>query len=546
MSQDQERIDGRLRWIRTLGLQGGTGPSLEDIRRRLDETPIAVVVGAEHVASLDTQMTALTAVNLLARLFRRLVIVVPSDAVTDTRLPFVEGTLGPALAVFAKRVHASVRTELAETVPLGGFALHVADTSAGSGYSSAYCSGAGWGARVGRQPVRVSTAAGENPIGPLIAAALGCAELFKLVFNDVLQGVIPAENETFSALTLEVGDVDPALPLGGVTLPHTTLVGAGSIGSAFLWGLTHLRGAQGELVIVDHDTLKPHNPDRAILILDEAGNLELPKATWARDVVRPYLPGMSLEAHEGTIRGYVDGLPPEYVLPLAISAVDSIESRRDVQDALPERILNASTGPTKVEISRHGFADGRGCLYCMYLSEVLERALVRLAMARTGFESERDVAELLMPDNPRVLTAANLRGIERHNNLRPRSLERYAGRRLPELLADEVWYGQAPVQLDDGQALITTAFVSALAGFLLLAEVLKESDPDLAAYRLDGVYEQELLGVPNGFRYHLPQDRSGYCLCGSPLRQSLYGAKYLVGVEKLVYHPRSGASAQQL
>lgn len=146
----------------------------------------------------------------------------------------------------------------------------------------------------------------------------------------------------------------------------------------------------------------------------------------------------------GTIRAYVDTLDPDYTLPLAISAVDSIESRRDIQDALPGAILNASTGPTNVEVSRHGALGEGPCLYCLYLPDVLARSRVQLAMARTGF-GQKDVAGLLVPDGHR-LTLDNVRGIERHNRLAPGALHAYHGRSLAELLDDHLWYGQTPVK----------------------------------------------------------------------------------------------------
>ena len=46
-------------------------------------------------------------------------------------------------------------------------------------------------------------------------------------------------------------------------------------------------------------------------------------------------------------------------------------------------------------------------------------------------------------------------------------------------LLREIAYNQAPIQTEHGPALVTTAFVSALASLLLLAEVIKEA-ADLA------------------------------------------------------------------
>lgn len=523
MSMGMAETDGRLRFVRSL--QGGaSGVSGEELRRRLDEQPIALVVGAQVATQFTVQVTALTAVNLLARLFRRLVIVTP-DVPVHGQVPFLNGRLSPALAQFASRVHPDTRAEVATTRPSGAVALHVAGAAAGASGGDVFCHGAGWLARVGRRAVEPLAATDTNPVGALVAAALGAAEVFKVVFGDVLAAVTPAEDVTLSALTYEVGDLDVGPAPGDMRLPETTLVGAGSIGSAFLWGLAHLRAARGALTIVDHDRLEAHNPDRAILVLDGAAASGAWKAEWARDTVQPWLLDVAVAAHRGTIRGYVDSLPPDYTLPLVISAVDRVESRRDIQDALPGGILNASMGATNVEVTRHGLLSEGACLYCVYLPEVLERAPITVALARTGF-APKDVAEMLLPDKRRLLTVGDVRGIERRHDLPEGALAQYAGRPLQELLRDPRWYSQAAVTVDEGQALVTTAFVSALAGFFLLGEALKDAIPALASYRLASVYEQELLAIPNAFIYAAPRDTTGYCLCHNPLRQRLSRAKY--------------------
>jgi len=518
-----ELRDGRLRFVRSLG-RGPTSLTEEALLSRLNETPIAVVVAARDAGWQD-QIAALTAVNLLARLFRQLVIVAHEDIRADPAVPYVEGPFAAALAAFAQRVHPDVRAEISQVVPIEAIALHFGVGSKPSGSTDVFCCGAGWLSRVARRPVSLPQPVDQNPVGPLVAAALAVAEVFKIVFGDVLTGVIPALDVTFSALTYETGETDLGPAMADLNLPETLLVGAGSIGSALLWGLSHASGLSGALMIVDPDRLGQHNPDRAILVLDEAAHQELEKALWASDVVKQYLPQLSIRGLRLTVREFVDTLDEDYVLPLIISAVDSVESRRDIQDAVPREILNASTGATNVELSRHAEFAVQPCLYCLYLPDVLSRSPIELAMERTGF-SQKDVAELMIPDSARMLTTDNVRGIERRNDLKPGALRMFEGRRLSELLQDQLWYGQAPVSVDSGQALLTTAFVSALAGFLLLAELLKAADPALAQFRLTGVYQQELLGIPNGFAYTVNRDGTGYCLCHSPLRRQLYREKY--------------------
>ncbi len=53
--------------------------------------------------------------------------------------------------------------------------------------------------------------------------------------------------------------------------------------------------------------------------------------------------------------------------------------------------------------------------------------------------------------------------------------------------------GAAPVQVQ-----VTTAFVSAFAGILLLSELIKDAAPELRKYKVNNSYQQQLLGIPAG------------------------------------------------
>ena len=105
-----------------------------------------------------------------------------------------------------------------------------------------------------------------------------------------------------SCLTYRVGDLDVGPPLRHIRLPQAVLAGAGSIGSAFLWGLAHLPGVSGQLTIADPDRLKRHNLDRAILVLDGIAALEPEKAIWARDTIRPWVPDLEITPFSGPVR----------------------------------------------------------------------------------------------------------------------------------------------------------------------------------------------------------------------------------------------------
>jgi len=95
-----------------------------------------------------------------------------------------------------------------------------------------------------------------------------------------------------------------------------------------------------------------------------------------------------------------------------------------------------------------------------------------------------------------------------------------AGERLQD--AVRRIYAQAAVPTETGPVLISTPYVSAMAGLLLLAEALKEADGRLHPYRLNGRYDLDMSGEPPPFTQATVRDMSGRCLCYSPFRRRAY------------------------
>jgi hypothetical protein len=108
------------------------------------------------------------------------------------------------------------------------------------------------------------------------------------------------------------------------------------------------------------------------------------------------------------------------------------------------------------------------------------------------------------------------------------TLDTFLGQPLLSLWNRQIAYSDAALNVNEGgpQPLVSTAFVSAFAGVLLLAELYKEVDPELAAYAVQNAYQQELLGVPAGNVFGYPRDARGWCLCRSSFRLNAYSEKY--------------------
>jgi hypothetical protein len=312
---------------------------------------------------------------------------------------------------------------------------------------------------------------------------------------------------------------------------EAVLVGAGSIGGACIYALARTPRLDGELDIVDYQTLEEKNPDRALLATLQQARAEAAKAVVGGHAL-DHLAGLKARPHTQTIAEFVAERPIDATLPLVLSAVDSVASRREIQDCLPLELIDAACSPDEVSISGHRTDDGP-CVYCMHVGPLLQSEQIRLRLiARaTGF-AEKMVAGLIVTSAP--LTAQHLSMIERHRGLPTGSLLDYEGETLAELWRKELLYGEARVRTSSGgEAAVAAPFVTALAGFLLAGEALKQSDAAFAPYRLGTLgalptrYAESPWGSPFDRQLIALARWEGHeCLCRSGRRLRLLRRRY--------------------
>ena len=199
----------------------------------------------------------------------------------------------------------------------------------------------------------------------------------------------------------------------------------------------------------------------------------------------------------------------------------------EIQDTLPERILNAGIDGTLAQVSTHGFGEGP-CLACLSMQVALEVWNAEPIAARTGLSSAR-VHQLILRNEAMAqqdLDTIRLRHLVSDEYLS--SLDSFLGQPLLSFW-NRVAYSETPVQVSGVPSiLVTTAFVSAFAGVLLLAELIKQSVPELQPYRVSNSYQHQLLGIPAGGLFQDARDARGWCLCHSTYRLAIYREKYLI------------------
>ena len=418
------------------------------------------------------QVLALALVDLLGRLFPRIRVVCNPSAHAHLDLP-------PGASSLAERLQdARAHGETPEE-PVGcDVRIVIGDSTEAA---DIYLDGAEWQSYVGTRPSRlVGDDAAALPVGPLVAACRGAAQVVGRVFGDGLSRSHIIESSYWSALTFHHSS-EP-LEEQAPEAPHylkALLVGAGSIGGAATYLLARVPGLQGELNVVDPQAFEAHNPDRALLATQALAEKEAVKVEVVKDALA-HLVDFDVRATRSTLAGLLAQSPREATLPLVLSAVDSVASRREIQDSLPLDLIDAACSPDEVSISGHRTDDGP-CIYCLHVGNVLARDAIHLRLLEkaTGF-NERFILGLLHTKT--LLTDQHLRQIEQHRSIPLGSLADHTGKTLEALYRDALLYGEMAVRTSGGgQAAVAAPFITALAGFLLAAEGLKNGAGE--AYR---------------------------------------------------------------
>lgn len=493
----------------------------EELAQLLGTTQIQITVSPEANHSFSGQVLVYQLATLLVRLFDQIELIGDDMAVCDRHLTLTSGPFLPAI----RNLIPTLRPITEPSPPARIVKVIVGPSEEGA---DIFLGAGPWSASVSRvEPQRITEIL--NPIGSLAAGALGAGEVFKEIFRGHLQGALINDGYQLSLLDYTANNPsEPSLPQQ--ISVDATLFGCGSIGCGFLQGLLVVPQLTGRLVTVDNGTFDEKNPYKYSLVDWTTAAAGPFKAVWMQQQLRSLTNGR-LRAHAfvGTAENYVATLPADYEIPLAISAVDTIEARLEIQESLPRSIINAGVDGTLAMVSNHTFGNGP-CLACICMQTNLESWNAKTIAQGTGLSPQR-VYKLIRGNE--ALTQADIAEITTRQILKIESvpdIESFVGQPLLSIW-NRVAYSETVLRSTSLPPVkVTTAFVSAFAGVLLLAEVLKTLAPTLQSYRVNNSYQQELLGVPAGGVFQYSRDPNGWCLCHSSYRHMIYREKYLTEI----------------
>ncbi|MBI5515230.1 MAG: ThiF family adenylyltransferase [Deltaproteobacteria bacterium] len=452
----------------------------------------------------DAVAAWLLAANLVVRMFRRVQLVAPDAALGPN--PWGLTSLHEAVPILQQLCEGNValgapaRTDIALGVgaPPGTGASRT--TFVGFDGWSVTLDAAPSGARPGLLAALAAACHGASQVFLHAAAAAGAARGPVAPFRVGLLGMAPT-----------------MAPPTEVDLGETHLVGAGAVGCAFVYALGHVPRLAGRLHVIDGDHIDLLNLNRYVLMRrSDIGAL------------KPDVAKQALASRGAVVTPFNDNFAAfaaqhGHHVELLLCPIDSEAGRRALAKSLPRIALNAATSDSLVTVSRHGFADGRACLHCLYLPRPGSASPEERLAADLGLDVGL-VEEHLVANRP--VEAWLVRRVEQHRGVPPGAFESWVGQHIQSFHQRAVCGAVAINAPGSGDVVTPLAFVSAAAGVLLAARFVLERAGACAATATNYT-RLDLLGSPtDAFHEVRGQDITGRCICRDSEYVGVYHAKY--------------------
>lgn len=209
-----------------------------------------------------------------------------------------------------------------------------------------------------------------NPVGPLAAAALGAAEVFKALFALNYPTVAYSKRFLSAQGNFSFFDYSPtgANPLLEAIELDTFLVGLGGVGAGFVRTLGELGGnAYGRMRLIDLDCLSIDNLNRVTYGTLAQAQAEELKVEVAATYLRNRLSSLIVSEHSVPFEEFKRSLAStrnERRYDVVVTALDNDEIRHEVQRDLPRVLIDGATGRDLNMVVERVLFGQWGCLGC--------------------------------------------------------------------------------------------------------------------------------------------------------------------------------------
>ena len=370
-----------------------------------------------------------------------------------------------------------------------------------------------------------------NPFGAGVAVCFVMANVFRKVFAKQLPSGDLDEDFSFSVLKLakNAGNGKEKV-LKETDLGDFTLAGIGAIGNGVLWSLKNNPLLTGNLCVIDKQEVELSNLQRYVITnQDSVDKLKV-------DIAEDFLSstGIKVTKSPKTWEEHVIQ-SNNYNLETVLVGVDSAEGRMAVQGTLPKTIFNAWTQTEAIGISRHLDFLADPCLVCLYIPRYERKHNFEIIAERLGIpEKGVMVRDYLADEKP--VDMPFLKHVCGKDHRKLKKLKPFLGLSV-EIFQSKVVCGGIllPASGSDQEMEVPMAFESALAGILLVAEMVIHA----GAYRetpLSTVSRMNLLRPLSDYiNVKQLKHHSGRCICQDEDYREVYANKW--GIETKISKP---------
>ena len=472
------------------------------------EPVITVELGPDAAKRRGNTAAFLLAANLLSRTFDNVHVVFPDGITTDWH-PWRLNAIDAVIEELGRTVDKELRCEPPRRSDV---VLSIGQDPSVPDGRKIVVHGSHWRASLDCD----LPGSGEGVIGPLYSACMGAAQVLLHVLHKTGANYRPMPPFRFSVLDLRMDGVEENGP-GTLWIPEAHLVGVGAVGSALVYTLAHFDEIGGALHLIDNDQVDNSNLNRyALMRHQDVGR-------WKVDIASDALSGRDIRTYpyRGAYSEYVDEQGGE--VDLLLSPVDSEEGRRSIARTLPKRVLNAATGGTTITLSAHGFGDGKSCLHCLYPPDLNRPSHEQMMADDLGIALE--IVQDLLRTNASV-GADLVATIEKNHRVAPGTWSGHVHQPINSFYVRAVC-GDANLRLPTANVVAPLSFISASAGVLLAAELLKAGNDQLSRWALNNYFRSDTLHPPRPeFLRVRSQDKTGRCICVDPDYLETYKEKY--------------------
>lgn len=283
----------------------------------------------------------------------------------------------------------------------------------------------GWVVYLSRERECGDTPVPPNSVAAYFVAALAISEVFKTAFGGHLQQCelcpSPYRYDVYNMREASGPVTEPDVAARCWDMGDLLVVGIGAVGQAFLDAISLVPNLSGFIQLVDPDQSDEGNEQRCVFAFPNNRGakkvdiayervkqrhplirLRRSQVIFHRTVTSAIIEGETqtlLADHTTAIainedyRQFRETIAAKVAFPLVICAVDSAQSRRDIQFGLHKVVLNGWTrtmfASLEYGIGRHTISSERACMACRYHPNPAEPTFEDFIVRRTGWSLER-------------------------------------------------------------------------------------------------------------------------------------------------------------